>query len=133
MHPGGRVNGPGSMVDCKGVNGEPYATGARTGENASVRAAPIRLSGLSDARRAPEGGQVTMAAYKPRPGDTVEDTSTKKIGKVMGFEGPYVQVRPVGGGLEWDAKPENLQPVTGADALSSAVAVANARSRGEQL
>lgn len=74
-----------------------------------------------------------MTAYKPRPGDIVEDTNTGKIGKVMGFEGPYVQVRPVGGGLEWDARPENLQPVTGAEALSSAVAVANARSRGERL
>jgi hypothetical protein len=71
--------------------------------------------------------------YKPNRGDIVEDTITKRIGKVMGFEGPYVQLRPVGGGLEWDARPENLRPVTDADALSSAVAVANARSRGEQL
>ncbi|WP_189147477.1 hypothetical protein [Streptomyces lacrimifluminis] len=74
-----------------------------------------------------------MTVYKPRLGDTVEDASTKKIGKVMGFEGPYVQLRPVGGGLEWDAQPGNLQLVAVAVALSSAVAAANARSRGEQL
>ena len=74
-----------------------------------------------------------MTVYRPNRGDTVEDTSTKRVGKVMGFEGTYVQLRPVGGGLEWDAHPENLQPVTGAEALSSAVALANARSRGEQL
>jgi hypothetical protein len=76
---------------------------------------------------------VTVTAYKPDLGDTVEDTGTRRIGKVMGFEGSYVQVRPVGGGREWDARPENLRPVTDADALSSAVAVANARSRGEHL
>ncbi|MGW3650969.1 hypothetical protein [Streptomyces sp. NPDC000878] len=74
-----------------------------------------------------------MTVYKPDLGDTVEDTGTRKVGKVMGFEGPYVQLRPVGGGREWDARPENLRPVTAADALSSAVAVANSRSRGEQL
>ena len=74
-----------------------------------------------------------MTAYKPDLGDTVEDTGTRRIGRVMGFEGPYVQVRPVGGGREWDARPDDLRPVTGAQALRSAVAVANARSRGEQL
>jgi len=75
---------------------------------------------------------------KPSPfalrlGDTVEDTSTRKIGKVMGFQGPYVQLRPIGGGVEWDAEPDGLQPTTDAEALSSAVARANARSRGESL
>ena len=74
-----------------------------------------------------------MTAYKPSLGDTVEDTGTRRTGRVMGFEGPYVQVRPVGGGREWDARPENLRPVTDAQALRSAVAVANARSRGEHL
>jgi hypothetical protein len=72
-----------------------------------------------------------MTAYEPRLGDLVEDTGGKKIGKVMGFTGPYVQLRPVGGGIEWDAEPETLRPVTVAEALSAGVAVANARSRGE--
>ena len=72
-----------------------------------------------------------MTAYKPCLGDTVEDTDTNKVGKVMGFEGPYVQVRPIGVGLEWDARPEDLRPITGTEALRSAVAAANARSRGE--
>lgn len=74
---------------------------------------------------------MTMTAYQPRLGDTVEDTSTGKFGKVMGNDGPYVQLRPIGGGLEWDAQPDDLQPATDAQALSSAVATANARSRGE--
>ncbi|GGX12957.1 hypothetical protein [Streptomyces lomondensis] len=73
-----------------------------------------------------------MTAYEPRLGDLVEDTGGKKVGKVMGFIGLYVQLRPVGGGVEWDAKPEKLRPVTVADALSAGVAVANARSRGER-
>lgn len=74
-----------------------------------------------------------MTAYKPTVGDTVEDTSTGRIGKVMGCVGTYVQLRPIGGGLEWDAKPGDLQLATDAQALSSAVAAANARSRGESL
>ncbi|MFF3375758.1 hypothetical protein ACFYXF_22760 [Streptomyces sp. NPDC002680] len=74
-----------------------------------------------------------MTAYTPNLGDVVEDTGTRKIGKIMGFAGPYVQLRPIGGGREWDARPDDLRPVTGAQALRSAFAVANARSRGEHL
>ncbi|WP_171113953.1 MULTISPECIES: hypothetical protein [Streptomyces] len=72
-----------------------------------------------------------MTAYRPRLHETVEDTVTRKVGKVMGFEGPYVQLRPIGGGREWDAELGNLKPVTTSEGLSAAVAVANARSRGE--
>lgn len=70
-------------------------------------------------------------SYEPRLHDTVMDAGAKKVGKVMGLVGPYVQLRPVGGGLEWDARPENLRPATTAEALSADVALANARSRGE--
>jgi hypothetical protein len=72
-----------------------------------------------------------MTVRKPAVGDIVEDCGSEKIGKVMGCVGPYVQLRPVGGGLEWDARPEDLRPTTTAEALSAGVAVANARSRGE--
>ncbi|WP_406331492.1 hypothetical protein [Streptomyces sp. NBC_00203] len=72
-----------------------------------------------------------MTLHEPKLGDTVEDTVTRKIGEVMGFEGPYVQLRPLGGGREWDAKQESLRPVSAVEALSARVAVANARSRGE--
>lgn len=30
------------------------------------------------------------------------DTRTGRVGRVMGHEGPYVQLRPYGGGREWD-------------------------------
>ncbi|MGW0823561.1 hypothetical protein [Streptomyces sp. NPDC002845] len=76
-------------------------------------------------------GIETEAVYEPHLADTVEDTQRQRIGKVMGFVGPYVQLRPVGGGREWDTRPEHLRPVTPAEALSAGVATANARSRGE--
>jgi len=61
--------------------------------------------------------------------DIVKDTDSNKVGRIMGFVGPYVQLRPLGGGREWDARPEHLQPAGSADVLSEGVAEANARSR----
>ncbi|MFD4553042.1 hypothetical protein ACFWP5_01755 [Streptomyces sp. NPDC058469] len=65
----------------------------------------------------------------PQVGDIVKDTATNRVGKVMGFMGPYVQLRPLGGGTEWDARPERLVPTSPAEALSAGVAEANSRSR----
>jgi hypothetical protein len=73
-----------------------------------------------------------MTAHKPVIGDTVEDTALHRVGKVMGHVGPYVQLRPLGGGREWDARPDNLRRLTLTEALSAGVAEANARSRGEK-
>ncbi|MFJ4124761.1 hypothetical protein ACIP3U_25990 [[Kitasatospora] papulosa] len=47
----------------------------------------------------------------------------------MGHEGPYLQLRPLGGGREWDADPARLRPLGPAELLSARVAEANARSR----
>ncbi|WEH20493.1 hypothetical protein [Streptomyces sp. VNUA24] len=66
-------------------------------------------------------------------GDTVRDAGSGRIGRVMGFVGPYVQLRPVGGGREWDALLEGLRPATRSEALREGVARSNARSRGERL
>ncbi|MGW0711856.1 hypothetical protein ACWD4G_38880 [Streptomyces sp. NPDC002643] len=73
-----------------------------------------------------------MTVYAPAVGDTVEDTAVRRVGRVMGFVGPFVQLRPVDGGLEWDAEPGGLRCLTRAEALSASVAAANARSRGER-
>lgn len=83
--------------------------------------------------RPPTPGQLDPAesTYEPRIGETVEDTEHGRIGKVMGFEGPYVQLRPIEGGREWDATSERLRPVPVGEALGAVVAAANARSRGE--
>lgn len=62
------------------------------------------------AEPAPEGSGKD-AASAVRRGDTVRDAGRDKVGQVMGFVGPYVQLRPVGGGIEWDARPELLRSV----------------------
>ncbi|WP_078616665.1 hypothetical protein [Streptomyces sp. 351MFTsu5.1] len=45
-------------------------------------------------------------------GSYVVDTRTGKVGVVMGHEGPYVQLRPCGGGREWDAAPDAVREAT---------------------
>ncbi|MCZ0989332.1 MULTISPECIES: hypothetical protein [Streptomyces] len=64
-------------------------------------------------------------------GSCAVDTRSGRLGIVMGHEGPYVQLRPYGGGREWDARPEAVRQATPAERLSAATAHANARSRGE--
>lgn len=59
------------------------------------------------------------------------DVRTGRVGRVMGHEGPYVQLRPYGGGREWDCPPEALRIATSTERLRAATAYANARSRGE--
>jgi hypothetical protein len=68
---------------------------------------------------------------KPPIGSYVVDTSTARVGVVMGHEGPYVQLRPFGGGREWDCAPEDARRATLEERLRAATAYANARSRGE--
>ena len=57
-----------------------------------------------------------MTAAKPAVGEIVQDTKRNRTGRVMGHEGPYVQLRPMAGGREWDAKPKDLRPATIAEA-----------------
>ncbi|MFE0733412.1 hypothetical protein [Streptomyces sp. NPDC058855] len=65
----------------------------------------------------------------PPIGAIVLDTARNHVGRVMGAEGPYLQLRPLGGGREWDVEAAHLHPLTGAELLSALVAEANARSR----
>ncbi|MGA5554614.1 hypothetical protein [Streptomyces lavendulocolor] len=65
----------------------------------------------------------------PPVGAIVLDTVRNHVGRVMGAEGPYLQLRPLDGGREWDVEPTHLHPLTGAELLSALVAEANARSR----
>jgi hypothetical protein len=51
-------------------------------------------------------------AAQHRRGALVVDTARDKLGYVMGHEGPYVQLRPVLGGIEWDADPTRVRAVT---------------------
>ncbi|MFE4670020.1 hypothetical protein ACFRI7_24280 [Streptomyces sp. NPDC056716] len=72
-----------------------------------------------------------MSTPKPPIGAYVVDTRTGQVGVVMGHEGPYVQLRPVGGGREWDTPPGAVRAASGAERLRAATAYENARSRGE--
>ncbi|MGW0531894.1 hypothetical protein [Streptomyces sp. NPDC003032] len=64
-------------------------------------------------------------------GSYVIDTRNGRLGQVMGYEGPYVQLRPYGGGREWDCTLEAIRAATTEERLRAATAYANARSRGE--
>ncbi|WP_249126156.1 MULTISPECIES: hypothetical protein [unclassified Streptomyces] len=48
-------------------------------------------------------------------GSYVVDTRTGRFGVVMGHEGPYVQLRPYGGGREWDAAPDAVREAAPAE------------------
>ncbi|MFJ4841128.1 hypothetical protein [Streptomyces sp. NPDC088746] len=64
-----------------------------------------------------------------RIGAAVHDDESGRVGLVMGHDGPHLQLRPLGGGREWDANPAHLRPLGPAELLSARVAEANARSR----
>jgi hypothetical protein len=66
---------------------------------------------------------------EPAVGASVRDTLRDRVGVVMGQEGPYLQLRPLSGGREWDADPSRVQLLSPAELLSARVAEANERSR----
>jgi hypothetical protein len=47
----------------------------------------------------------------------------------MAHQGPYLQLRPLGGGREWDADPAHVRPASRDELLSAQLAEVNARSR----
>ncbi|MET7477626.1 hypothetical protein ABZT17_25110 [Streptomyces sp. NPDC005648] len=49
----------------------------------------------------------------------VVDTARNRLGYVMGHEGPYLQLRPVTGGREWDAEPANVRDATEDERLAA--------------
>ncbi|MEV7342911.1 hypothetical protein [Streptomyces sp. NPDC093544] len=73
-----------------------------------------------------------MTGNAPEVGDLAYDEAGRRVGVMMGQVGGRVQLRPVGGGLEWDCLPDRVRRVTAAERLSASVAHANSRSRGER-
>ncbi|GAA3294595.1 hypothetical protein [Streptomyces cinereospinus] len=65
----------------------------------------------------------------PAVGDAVRDTRRGRVGRVVGHEGPCLRIRPLGGGLEWDADPRHLRALSQDELLSALLAEANNRSR----
>ncbi|MCM2389155.1 hypothetical protein [Streptomyces albipurpureus] len=63
-------------------------------------------------------------------GDVVRDIRKKgRVGRVMGRVGPHYQLRPLNGGVEWEAPAEDLAPAEQSDAMRADVIKANADSR----
>ncbi|MFJ6569960.1 hypothetical protein ACIQNU_21315 [Streptomyces sp. NPDC091292] len=67
--------------------------------------------------------------FEPLFGEIVSDASNGRTGRVMDRVGGCYQLRPLNGGVEWDAQPANLRPVALSDALREGVAEVNARSK----
>ena len=76
----------------------------------------------------PAPAATTDPAETVRVGDTAYDPVRKCVGVVMDHLGPNFQLRPLGGGREWDADPARVRPPTPAELLSARVADANTRS-----
>lgn len=74
---------------------------------------------------APKGAAPTFDV-----GTLARDAKHDRVGIVMGKTGPYVQLRPQGGGLEWDVRPEHLRAVSASETLSPRVREVNERSTG---
>ncbi|WTE47073.1 hypothetical protein OH768_45215 [Streptomyces sp. NBC_01622] len=70
-----------------------------------------------------------MNAKQPINTLVVDTSRGDKIGYVMGHEGPYVQLRPPGGGVEWDAAPEEVRPASETELLRARVSELNHAER----
>lgn len=66
---------------------------------------------------------------RPGIGELAKDTASGRIGVVMGEVGARVQIRPIGGGVEWDAKPDNVVASTAREELTARLAIKNGNSR----
>ncbi|MER5794494.1 hypothetical protein [Streptomyces sp. NPDC001980] len=60
---------------------------------------------------------MTAEEQEAPAGTLVIDTARDQLGYVMGREGPYVQLRPVAGGREWDADPAHVRRATDEERL----------------
>lgn len=66
---------------------------------------------------------------RPGIGELAKDTALGRIGVVMGEVGGRVQIRPVGGGMEWDAMPGNVVTLSAREELSARLAIRNGITR----
>lgn len=66
---------------------------------------------------------------RPGIGELAKDSATGRIGVVMGEVGGRVQIRPVGGGMEWDARPGDVVAPSAREELSARLAIRNGNSR----
>ncbi|WP_327744205.1 hypothetical protein OHO28_23590 [Streptomyces europaeiscabiei] len=57
------------------------------------------------------------------------DVRDGRLGEVMGREGGYVQLRPVGGGREWDCPSDTLREAAPGEVLRARVRQVNGEGR----
>lgn len=68
-------------------------------------------------------------AQVPPPGTLMRDAGhSNRVGEFRGVAGPYWALRPVGGGIEWEAEPEWVRALTPAERLSVENVLRNLRS-----
>ncbi|MET8676562.1 hypothetical protein ABZW18_02890 [Streptomyces sp. NPDC004647] len=63
------------------------------------------------------------------PGELARDVSEGRAGVVLMRTDSFVQLRPLGGGRQWDAKPESVRRMTPREELSVRLAWVNAGHR----
>ncbi|MEW2165863.1 hypothetical protein AB0912_23100 [Streptomyces sp. NPDC007084] len=66
---------------------------------------------------------------RPGIGELAKDSARDRIGVVMGELGGRVQMRPVRGGVEWNAMPDRVVPLSAREELSARLTVKNGNSR----
>lgn len=66
---------------------------------------------------------------RPGIGELAKDSARARIGVVMGEIGGRVQIRPIRGGREWDAMPDNVVALSAREELSARLAVKNGNSQ----
>ena len=70
-----------------------------------------------------------LRGERPVVGTHVVDERGGRIGEVMGHLGGRVQLRPLGGGREWDCPPESVGPAPPEEVLRERVRKANQEGR----
>ncbi|MBL1110212.1 hypothetical protein JK361_37625 [Streptomyces sp. 5-8] len=99
----------------------------------SLRVDPLSVSGedpyaLVDLGRCNLGVASRLAAALSRAPEYAVDTRSGRIGEVMGQVGGRVQLRPVGGGREWDCPPGAVEPAPPDEVLRERVRRLNRES-----
>ncbi len=62
-------------------------------------------------------------------GRVVIDTTCKRVGRVMGKEGPKYQLRPLRGGREWEASQRDIEVLSTLSGCPQCVGIKSARAR----
>ena len=71
----------------------------------------------------------TPRDHEPAVGTVVRDEQRSRVGEFRGVQSGRFMLRPIGGGREWEARPDEVRPVPADEALRLRVAAANRYSR----